>query len=327
MAKKQPPKPEDPKQNPEKAASEVIKRAQTKAAKKKAKPPKAVEAENHKAEPQAPDEDAGTQDGGDLCGLSIRAARFIDIYLFTFNATRAYVEAGYTAKNTNVAAASASALLSSPKGRAYLAKRSKAMLDRAEEEQDKLMRTLTFTAYADANELVSHRIGCCRYCWGTAYRYQYTAGEWEQALLKWEERRTKAIEAKRPDPGEMDAKGGTGFLKSREPNPDCPECCGEGDARIVFKDTEKLSPAALALYAGTERTKDGVKVNMHSQEKAREMLAKVRKLYEDNTKVNVEIDFAKLDAEFGEVMRKAHERAAELRRERFGGGNDTGAPA
>lgn len=266
----------------------------------------------------APDLDAATPDDGDLCGLPVRAALFVDLFLSTLDAGSAYTEAGFTAKSRYVAQVAASRLLNSVKGRAYLAKRAKAMFERVEGQQDRLMQTLTFAAYADANELVSHRVGCCRYCWGKAYRYQYTAGEWEQALLKWEEKRARAIEAEKPDPGEMDTKGGTGFLKTREPNPDCPECCGEGEARIVFKDTEKLSPAALTLYAGTERTKDGIKVNLHSQDKAREMLAKILKMYDESAKVNVTVDVAKLEAEYGDVMRRARERSAAMRRERFG---------
>jgi len=270
------------------------------------------------ARQEATDLDVETADDGALCGLSVRSARFIDLYLSTLDAGSAYTESGFTAKSRYVAQVAASRLLNSVKGRAYLAKRAKAMFERAEGEQDRLMRTLTFAAFADPNELVAHRVGCCRYCWGKLNRWQFTAGEWEDALLKWEEKRAKAIEAEKPDPGEMDTKGGTGFLKSREPNPDCPECCGEGEARIVFKDTSTLSPAAQALYAGTERTRDGVKVNVHSQDRARELLARILKLTDDSTRVAVAVDYAEVEAKYGEVMRRAQERAAQIRRERFG---------
>ena len=282
--------------------------------KKKARAPKPAQ-----VEPQLPpDVDADTPDDGYLCGLSIRAARLIDIYLSTFNATKAYVEAGYTAKNSNVAAANASAIISSHKGRQYLAIRAKAMFDRAEGEQDRLLQNFTYTAYADPRELVEHYRGACRFCHGKMNRWQYTAGEWDKIMSDYAEKQEKAAAAEKPMPAAPDPKGGTGFNRRADPNPDCPECAGDGEGRTVVKDTRNLSPAGLALYAGVKEGKDGIEVKMQDQGKARETLAKIRKLYEDNTNVNLVVDAEKLDATFGEAMRKARERTEAMRRERFG---------
>lgn len=55
---------------------------------------------------------------------------------------------------------------------------------------------------------------------------------------------------------------------------------GQGHARTIIKDTRFLSPAAVALYAGAEDTKYGVKVHTHSKVAAIEMLNKHLGLYE-----------------------------------------------
>jgi phage terminase small subunit len=63
----------------------------------------------------------------------------------------------------------------------------------------------------------------------------------------------------------FDTAGGEGFNPKRDPNPSCPECWGDGDQRVVFKDTRDLSPAARLLFAGVEQTQNGLKVRTHSQ--------------------------------------------------------------
>lgn len=264
------------------------------------------------------DQDAATPEDGDLCGLSVRAARCIDLYLISFNASRAYIEAGYTAKSTNVANANASRLIASDKGRAYLAKRARAMFDRAELEQDRVLNLLRCVAFGDVNELVSYVRTCCRYCHGKAFRYQYTAGEWDLATTQHEEKRENLLERQRPDLGPLDPKGGVGFDGRREPRPDCPECFGEGAGRVVIRDTTNLSPAGLALFAGVKEGKDGVEIKSLDRMRAIELLAKICRLYDDTPKVNVSVDVRQLEADYAEVMRSAHERQAKIRRERFG---------
>lgn len=276
----------------------------------------AVKAKQATAQPV--DHDADTASEGGLCGLSVRAALCIDIYLATMNAGQAYIEAGYTAKTRQVAQVCASQLLSSPKGRAYLAKRAKAMFDRVEEEQDRLLQAFSFTAYADPRELVEHYRGACRYCHGKMNRFQYTAGEWDKIMSDYVEKQEEAAAKELPLPREPDPKGGVGFNRRADPSQDCTECGGDGEGRTVVKDTRHLSPAALALYAGVKEGKDGIEVKMHSQEKARETIAKIRKMFEDNAVINVTFDPAELEEKFGKSMRAAHERMAQMRTERLG---------
>jgi phage terminase small subunit len=277
------------------------------------------------------DEDASTPEGGDFCGLSIRAARFVDLYLATMNAGQAYIEAGYTAKTPEVARACASRLLTNANARHYLAVRSKAMFDRLEQEQDRLLQSFTFTAYADPRELVEHFRGACRFCHGKFNRWQYTAGEWDQIITKHSERQERAEDEGRTLPKAPDEKGGTGYDLKADPNPDCPECGGLGMGRTVVKDTRHLSPAALALYAGVKEGKDGIEVKMHDQMRARDTLAKIRKMFEDGTQVNLTFDAEKLGEQFHKTMQQSADRMAKmradrlaLRREREQGGNGGG---
>ena len=67
----------------------------------------------------------------------------------------------------------------------------------------------------------------------------------------------KAIDAGKPAP---DGMGGFGFDMNAEPNPDCPECGGLGQEYVHVMDTRKLTGSAKRLYAGVQRTKDGIKV-------------------------------------------------------------------
>lgn len=255
----------------------------------------------------------------DLMGCAQREALFVDLYLaLSFNGTQAYMEAGFTAKNANVAAVEASRLLRRPKVRDYLAVRSKAMFDRVEAEQDRLMQTLTAVAFADPNELVSYRRGACRYCFGAKHRYQFTAGEWEQKLEAHEAKREAKLAAGSDDPGPLDVKGGTGYDKRVAPHADCPECFGLGIGEVIIKDTRCLSPAAQALYAGVKDGKEGLQVLMHSQEKARDTLAKIHRMYEEGGNVNLIFNGAELTKKFEDRMARARARGAAMRLERFG---------
>jgi len=255
----------------------------------------------------------------DLMGCPQREALFVDLYLaLSFNGTQAYMEAGFTAKNEAVAAVMASRLLRKAKVRDYLAVRSKAMFDRVEEEQDRLMATLTAVAFTDPNELVSYQRGACRYCYGAKHRYQHTAGEWEQKLEAHEARREAALAKDRPDPGPLDGKGGTGYDKRKEPHADCPECFGEGRGEMVIKDTRHLTPAARALYAGVKDSKEGLQVLTHSQEKARDTLAKIHRMYDEGCNVNLTFNGEELSRTFGEKMARSRARGEAMRLERFG---------
>lgn len=133
-------------------------------------------------------------------------------------------------------------------------------------------------ALADARGLVEVKTGCCRCCYGEGHKYQRTLGEYNHDRDQWL--------AKGKELAEFEDQGGIGF-NPQLPHPECPNCGGDGDARVVLKDTRTLSPQALALYAGAKTGKYGIEVQMHSKMDALEKLAKHVGLYEkDNTQKN-----------------------------------------
>lgn len=267
-----------------------------------------------KAEPVAAVEPAPPTLAEQL-GLTVREALFVDLYLTHNNQSRAYQEAGHESKSDGATAVAASRLIRRPNVAEYLRQRGKAMIDRQEVEQDRLMTTLTYTAYADPNSLMELRLDACRFCYGEGNLYQFTPQEWERYCEAHDEE-VEAANIVGADIPELDEKGGVGFNPNREPFGDCPECFGRGVETPVFKDTRYLSPSALALYAGFKQTKEGLEVKTNSQGKAREILAKIHKLYDDSTKVEFSFDAETLDEQYAKKMAASHARMKEMRADR-----------
>ena len=115
---------------------------------------------------------------------------------------------------------------------------------------------------------------CCRYCYGFGNQYQWTEGEYAAAV-------DKAIEAGKPAP---DGMGGFGFNPNAEPAEDCPECGGLGIEDVHIFDTRKLK--RHPLYAGAERTRNGIKVTLRDQDKARDNLARYLGMLVDRKEIS-----------------------------------------
>jgi phage terminase small subunit len=150
---------------------------------------------------------------------------------------------------------------------------------------------LTKIARADPNELISAKVGACRYCYGEGHGYQWKVREYDEAMARADTLNEQAVLNNRPanhpypDPG-----GGFGFDQTRPPHPDCPECKGEGELRIVPKDTEELSPDARALFAGVEQTTTGVKIKMHDQTRALELAGKIIGAFKDDSPKTLQVE-------------------------------------
>ena len=161
-------------------------------------------------------------------------------------------------------------ILSKPAVQAAVA----AIIGKRLEKQDisgrRVLAEIAGSAFADANDLAEVRVGCCRFCWGTDHKYQWTEAEFAKELAQ--------------NVG-VQAPGGTGFDRRREPHPECPECFGEGEARVVLKDSAKASSDAKKAYAGAEVTEKGIRVRIHDKLKANEMLGRHFKLFKDNIQV------------------------------------------
>lgn len=193
--------------------------------------------------------------------LTAKQRRFVDEYVIDQNATQAAIRAGYSSKS---AESIGFENLSKPEIAAYLAERRQDMQERTEISADMVLQRWWAIATADPNDLVQYRRGCCRHCWGVAHQYQWTQGELDHA-------RSEAIRLAKTPP---DDAGGAGFDARLAPNPECPECGGEGRGKVHVFDTRRLTGAAKLLYAGVRVGKDGLEVKMRDQDKALENVAR-----------------------------------------------------
>lgn len=149
----------------------------------------------------------------------------------------------------------------------------------------KLLETYIALAFVDPNELISLRVGACRYCHGEGHRYHWKENEYLDALAKWEhdQGHHKSAGKPMPDPG-----GGFGYQFTAAPAPDCPACEGEGVHRIVPMDTTRLSAGARMLYRGVSYTKDGPKIKFADQDKALESVGRILGAFNDRVRVDIE---------------------------------------
>lgn len=205
--------------------------------------------------------------------LNEKQLRFTEEYLVDLNATQAAIRAGYSRQS---AGEQAHDLLKKPQIQAEIAAGRKRQQERTEVEADRALMEAWLVAIADARELVQVKVGCCRSCHGEGHKHQRTVAEMNHDM-------DSHLKEGKPA-ADFDEKGGIGFDSLMPPHPSCPECGGDGHARVVLMDTRDLSPAARALYAGAKQTKFGTEVQMHSKMDALEKVFKHLGLYEkDNS--------------------------------------------
>lgn len=188
--------------------------------------------------------------------------RFVEEYLVDLDPHGAAERAGLPGSR-------GSSLLGHPAvtGAIQIAKRRRQ--SRTEVFGDEIVRRWYEAWSTDVNELVQLRIGCCRFCWGEGFQYQRTQGEIDRDLATWEREHAGK-------PGKVfPVLGGDGFNGNASPNPECPECFGDGHPRVVYQDTRYLSPGARYLYQGAEVTNGGgIKINLRPRRDLEELLAR-----------------------------------------------------
>jgi hypothetical protein len=191
-----------------------------------------------------------------------RVSVFVREYLVDLNGRQAAIRAGYSPQS---ARCTASELLARPDVAALVAAAMKERSERTGITADRVLERFWAIATADPNELIELRRACCRFCYGKNHRWQRTPSEMAEAIAQFD-RDVLTSEAKGLKPSSVfDQQGGTGFDPRKDPNPECPECFGEGQERTFPKDTRDLSPAGKLLYAGVKTTQHGLEIKMHDQ--------------------------------------------------------------
>lgn len=147
----------------------------------------------------------------------------------------------------------------------------------------RVVQEVASAALADANNLVEHRRVNCRHCWGDNHLWQHTAGEWAKLVADYEKDCYTATVRDLPTPPDPNFAGGLGYRKNRDPNPDCPECDGEGISSVHFKDTRKLGHSN-GMYAGVKKTKDGMELLTASKQVAQDKLMRHLNMFEKDQK-------------------------------------------
>ena len=210
-------------------------------------------------------------------GLTPRRQRFVERYCVHGNGTKAAIEAGYSEKSAERISFE---LLNFPQIRAAIAAKQQVISEKSEIEAIEVLKRMFDIATADPNELIAHRIGACRFCYGEHHAFQWIdTNEFADAI---------ALAAKS---GQMPThEGGYGFDPRRAPHKDCPKCFGIGVARIEVADTKALKGKAALLYAGVKATKYGVEILMHDQLKSLEMVARHLGMFSDNVIVKGDQD-------------------------------------
>lgn len=215
--------------------------------------------------------------------LTPKQERFVQEYLIDLNASQAAVRAGYTGAPNRIGPR----LLANVGILAQIEIAQKQASESSGITAKRVLTEIWNIATADPRDLVEHKVGNCRYCWGKEHRYQRTDREFDDDKRANEHaRKTLAIE-RRPPP--FSPQGGKGYARNREPNPNCPECGGDGIGRTVIHDTRKISAGAASLFAGIKETKDGIEVKVHSKDASLEKLCRHLSLFNDKLQVDANV--------------------------------------
>ncbi|EJK8935966.1 terminase small subunit [Enterobacter hormaechei] len=192
--------------------------------------------------------------------LSAKVKHFIAEYLKDNNATAAAARAGYSDPNYG------RQLITNPNVAQAIAQQQKASIERTLGSADEVLAQMWQLATFDANQLSQYRRGACRYCWGFGHHYQWRdAVEFEEETAKAEGREGARL------PQDT---GGYGYDHTREPNPGCPRCNGDGIGQPYFPDTRKLPATSRLAYSGVKIGKNGVEITTISRERMFEAVMK-----------------------------------------------------
>jgi hypothetical protein len=217
--------------------------------------------------------------------LSELEISFCREYMVDMIGTQAYIRVKPGCNHASARVAS-TRLLAKTNVQAEIAKLRAEQAKRTEITADVAIKEAWAIMTADPRELMEYRIGCCRHCWGKNFLYQRTQAEFDRNEAELAKVNEAAIETGKPVK-EFDPLGGVGYDKRRAPNPECPECAGDGVGRTVFKDTRNISAAAASLFAGVKETKEGLEIKLHSKDSAMDKVFRHLGLYNDKIQLTM----------------------------------------
>lgn len=199
---------------------------------------------------------------------SKRVPRFVEEYVKDRNGTQAAMRAGYS-QNPESAAITAIRLLADVRVKELVTAEMARVSKEANIDAAMVLKEWLALATADPAKVVKVRRLNCRYCWGAGHSYQWLAREYAEACEAALEHPSKTGDVKMPD-----CAGGFGFRKNAEPNPDCPECMGEGKTNVFCADLDTLTGPERKLIQSVKQTRDGVEVKLRDQDAAVTNLAR-----------------------------------------------------
>ncbi len=194
---------------------------------------------------------------------SKRVPRFVEEYAKDRNGTQAVIRAGYSANGADVTACR---LLADPRILKLVEEEVAKVSSAANVEAADVLREWFMIATADPGELMRMRRLNCRYCNGLSHAYQWSSLEYAKAC-------DDAMTSEKPK-APPDCDGGFGWCFNADPNPECPQCHGEGLEDVYFEDTAKLGTSARKLFAGIKRTREGLEIKTRDQDAALLNIAK-----------------------------------------------------
>lgn len=196
-------------------------------------------------------------DGLSCSGIERRA---IELVSAGHEPGRAGVMAGYAPASAHV---KVTALLRSPRGRRYKAEVEAESVRRQRIDIDEYVRLNYQVATLRITDVAEYWTPPCRHCWGANHEHQRDHAEMEQDLRRYEATPASEVrngvrcQTKPP----FDPMGGDGYDLRTPPNPDCPNCRGEGDVRNkvgpILKDFDRMPLAAQVAITGFKRRADG----------------------------------------------------------------------
>jgi len=176
-----------------------------------------------------------------------------------------------------------------PKVAAYIHALRQSIAEKFVVSEAQLRKEAYDLATADANAVCGIRVYGCRHCHGgPQHRYQYKdVAELAQAL----DAHLKAATSPKPLPFPLDAVDPVyGYDAFALPSDTCTECRGAGVVIPFFADTTRLTGAAAKLFKGFEIKPNGIKVLLHDQMAARDMVNKSVGLYKSvNLSLHAEV--------------------------------------